>query len=132
MKVDNSVDDEKDELRKTKEEWNSKKANLEVKLTEAELAEDEDETKEVKKKLTKVSKKSAIADKRFEHCVATREKKLELAARIQSELNELLGLKELPQPSVTNSTAVANQHGGQQQAQLRTSRTSSLVGCCQG
>lgn len=123
-KADISVDDEKDELRKTKAEWNSKKANLEVKLTEAELAEDVDEIKEMKKKLAKVSKKSAIADKRFEHCVATREKKPELAAKIQSELDELLGLKKLPQSSDTNSTAVENHHEGQQQAQMRTSRIS--------
>ena len=115
------VDEEKDELGRIKEKWNSKKGDLEVKLTQAEIDDDKDDIKTLKRELLKVSKNSKIADKRFEHYEAKHEGNHQLAATIQDEINELLGLTTISTTSTTTSSAVSSYKEGEQQPQKRTS-----------
>jgi len=117
-------DEELDKLCRTKEKWNSQKGDLEVKLAEAKIEKDKDEIEKVKEELAKVSKKSEIADKRLELCVATRHNRFELAATIQDELSELLGLAQtkLLTPTSTTSTAMSHNKEGEQEAKKRTSK----------
>jgi hypothetical protein len=88
-------------------------------LAEAEEEQDEDEIAALKEKLVIVTKKCDIADKSFEHCVASRKGNLVLAAKIQDELDELRGQTKLPKHSTISSTAVSHHNEGQQQLQKR-------------